>query len=243
MENTSFYTYLHCRPDGSPFYVGKGKGERSGQFAVRGAHHKSIVAKYGRENIGIYVFPCESEEQAFQDEIQQIAQLRLEGYELCNYTDGGEGSSGCVPSKETRAKLSAVQKGRKFSAEHCANISAAAKGRKKRPRSAEHCAKISAAQRGKPKSAEHCAKMSAAMFDKKPSAETRAKKSVAMTGKKHSPETCAKMSAAMLGKKHSLETRAKLSAAGTGKKRSPFSPEHRANMSAAAKARWARSNE
>lgn len=242
MENTSFYTYLHCRPDGSPFYVGKGTGYRSRDLkSRRNRHYKSIIAKYGRENIGVYVFPCESEEQAFKDEIQQIAQLRRDGYELCNYTNGGEGSSGCVPSEATRAKLSAVQKGRKFSDEHRAKLSAAMTGKKRKLRSAEHCAKMSAVLKGKPKSAEQCAKMSAAMMGKKPSAETRAKKSVAMTGKKHSIETLAKMSAAQLGKKHTAEARANMSAAGKGKKCKPFSAEHCANMSNAAKVRWARS--
>jgi group I intron endonuclease len=57
----------------------------------------------------------------------------------------------------------------KYSAEHCANISAAKKGKKlgkqSKERSAEHCAKISAAKTGKKQSAEHCAKKSAANKD------------------------------------------------------------------------------
>jgi glutathione peroxidase-family protein len=35
-----------------------------------------VVNKYGKEDIQVFLFPCESEEQAFADEIQQIAQLR-----------------------------------------------------------------------------------------------------------------------------------------------------------------------
>lgn len=105
---TEFYTYIHCRPDGTPFYIGKGCDKwyrRSHAFHIgRSAHHKNIVAKYGKENILVYVFPCESEQQAFSDEIQQIAKLRREGYELCNLTDGGEGSSGAIVSFETKLK-------------------------------------------------------------------------------------------------------------------------------------------
>ena len=103
-----FYTYLHCRPDGTPFYVGKGNnrfGKRSHEFRRRNQYHQHIVSKYGRENILIYIFPCESEEQAFADEAQQIAQLRQAGYSLCNLTDGGEGSSGRVNTETRSAKL------------------------------------------------------------------------------------------------------------------------------------------
>ena len=91
-----FYTYLHCKPNGDPFYVGKGRRNRARQFfdSRRSKFHMNIVRKYGVENVGVFIFPCESEEQAFADEIQQIAQLRAEGFELANFTNGGEGHSG-----------------------------------------------------------------------------------------------------------------------------------------------------
>lgn len=49
-------------------------------------------------------------------------------------------------------------------------------------------------------------------------------------GKKHSPETSAKQSARQLGKKRSLEMRARLSASKHGKKLRSFSIEHIANL-------------
>jgi len=56
----------------------------------------------------------------------------------------------------------------------------------------------------------------------------------------HTPEeTRAKKIAAATGKKHSAEHIAKRSAAMTGRKRKPFTPEHRAAMSAA----WAKRRE
>ena len=108
--STVFYTYLHCKPDGTPFYVGKGKENRAREFSrdSRNKWHKNIVSKYGKENILVHVFPCDSEAQAFANEVQQIAQLRREGCELCNLTDGGEGQSN--PAPETRAKISAAAK-------------------------------------------------------------------------------------------------------------------------------------
>ena len=109
---TQFYTYLHCKPNGDPFYVGKGTVKRSREFkSGRNRHYKNIIAVHGKENIGVFIFPCDSEQQALGDEIQQIAQLRHEGYELCNYTDGGEGTSGYTVSPETRLKQSIAKIG------------------------------------------------------------------------------------------------------------------------------------
>lgn len=114
MEQT-FYTYLHCRPNGDPFYVGKGRGKRCFNFSRRNPHHKNIVAKYGAENIGVFVFECASERQAFDDEIHQIKQLRAEGFVLANITDGGDGVSGLSKkiSDKQKALLSKKMMGNK----------------------------------------------------------------------------------------------------------------------------------
>lgn len=166
-----FYTYLHCKPDGTPFYVGKGADRRSHSNKSRNKHHKNTTAKYGWENILVYVFPCDSEAQALADEIQQIAQLRREGYGLCNLTDGGEGCSGLVHTFETRRNLANTSAGNRNAAVPCsakkaARISAALigsvpwnKGKKVLP---EHAANIAAKKRGTKHTAETRAKMSAA---------------------------------------------------------------------------------
>lgn len=124
--NPQFYTYLHCRPDGEPFYVGKGFGRRASNLSRRNDHHKNIVSKYGKENIRVFIFNCESEYQALSDEVSQIAQLRLAGYVLANKTDGGEGVSN--PTADVRAKIALGQKGKVRSPEHCAKLSAARNG-------------------------------------------------------------------------------------------------------------------
>lgn len=169
-----FYTYLHCKPNGEPFYVGighlggDGHSRRSHNFFNRNQHHKNIVAKYGKDNILIYEFPCCSKEQAFLDEIQQIAQLRAESYNLANKSSRGEMSTlGYKPSALALARMSAFQKGRKKSAEHRVKIGAANKGRKQ---SIEQLAKLSLVRRGRVVST-----------------ETRLKLSLAHTGKSHPP--------------------------------------------------------
>ena len=202
-SKTQFYTYMHCKPDLTPFYVGKGSGSRCYNFTHhRNAHYKNVVAKYGRENIQIIVTKKDSEESAFKSEIRLIKILRDAGFDLCNHTDGGEGPSGATRSEEYRAKMSASKMG----------SPAWNKGKRMSP---ESCLKMSAAKTGK-----KCGPMSA---------EQRAKISAAKLGKKHTVETKVKISAAGRGRICSLEARANMSAAKKGK---PKSAAHRASMSA-----------
>ena len=60
-----FVVYLHRRPNGEIFYVGKGLLQRAYDFAPsrRTDWHKNIVAKYGRENILVDVIECDNEAQ------------------------------------------------------------------------------------------------------------------------------------------------------------------------------------
>lgn len=135
---TRFYIYLHCKPNGDPFYVGKGCDKwyrRSHQLKYgRNRFHKNTVAKYGAENIEIFVFFCDSEQQALLDEAQHIAQLRSDGYALVNLTDGGEGMSGFRHSEEAKKKAGARQKniwtGRKHSEETRKKMSESRRGNK-----------------------------------------------------------------------------------------------------------------
>jgi hypothetical protein len=176
---SEFYTYLHCRPDGEPFYVGKGNGSRCRAFKRnRNQHYLNVVAKYGVENIKVFVFPCDSEQQAFDDEIRHIQQLRRDGYRLTNISDGGEGKSGVIPSAETRAKISAAGIGR--------------------IRSAEAIAKTAAANRGRSVSAETRLKMCVARKGTRHTDEARERMKVSNAGKKR-----------FLGHTHSEESKKK----------------------------------
>ena len=264
-SQTQFYTYLHCRPDGSPFYVGKGVLKRCYDFSRRNEHHKRVVTKYGRENVQIVITKKDSEESAFKSEIRLIKMMRWAGFKLCNQTDGGEGLHGLVFSDEHKKKIGLANTGKKRTAAARANNSAAQLGKKLSP---EHCAKIGAFWRGKVNSAatkekrasslKLCfadpavkEKMSAWQRGRKLSPEHCENMSAAQTGKKLSTGHRAKISAAGLGKKHSLEARAKMSAANKGRKKSAaqvkkmsevnkgkkLSPEHRANISAGLLAR------
>lgn len=131
-------------------------------------------------------------------------------------------------------------RGVKRSDEVRAKLSAAARGRKKKPRTEQHRLALALANRGKTLSAETRAKISAATLGKKRSPhspETREKLRIA--GKKNGmPRTTSiKAWAASRGRRHSEKTRAMISE--THKRRFQ-NPEIRAQRSAAAKADWAR---
>ncbi len=183
--------YLHCRPDGVPFYVGKGHGERSHMLNKRNLHHRNVVAKYGADKILVFVFPCKSETQAFEDEITWIAQLRNDGYALCNQTAGGEGVRRPLTVAQ-RLHLSEINKGKVMLEKTKAAIVASRKGI---PLSDEHKRKVSLANSGKKRTADIRAQMRERMLNM--SDEYRAKLSRARKGKKMSLETRAKISAAM----------------------------------------------
>lgn len=110
-RTAKFCVYLHKRPDGSIFYVGKGLRSRAYDFAPsrRTVWHRNIVAKHGRENITVTVIPCASEVEALALERVHIAAARRSGEELANLTDGGEGVSGREMSEKQRQ---ALEKGR-----------------------------------------------------------------------------------------------------------------------------------
>jgi group I intron endonuclease len=85
------YTYSHNKPDGTPFYIGKGSGNRA--FTKRtNPYWKNIVAKYGYE-VQILAH-WKTHEEALNHEILIIACMKDMGIKLANMTEGGEGTLG-----------------------------------------------------------------------------------------------------------------------------------------------------
>ena len=60
------FAYMHCKPNGIPFYVGKGALRRTKNLSERNPYHQSVVSKYGKENILIGKMECSSEKIAFE---------------------------------------------------------------------------------------------------------------------------------------------------------------------------------
>ena len=144
--------YLHSKPNGVPFYVGKGTVKRSRDLcsASRSDWHQKIVAKYGRENITVNFMECSTEEFAFLLEKGLIKTLVRNGYELCNFTAGGEGISGWKMPREIVERINAKNRGRVQSVEERAMRSSVLKGIKKSvPRSDVHRQKLGVIAKGK----------------------------------------------------------------------------------------------
>jgi hypothetical protein len=107
------FAYVHAKPNGQVFYVGKGSYHRSVNLANRSAWHNNITAKYGRENILVGRIECSSDEIAYELEKGLIKCFRNMGATLCNKTDGGPGTmgySGYERTPEVNARQSSILK-------------------------------------------------------------------------------------------------------------------------------------
>ena len=154
-----FYVYRYIRLDtNTPFYVGKGKGNRAYLLnSGRNQYFKNIVNSIPYEIE--FILEDLTEEESFAKEMEFIKLYKSEGYCEANLTLGGEGVSGLVMSYESKAKMAAAKKGRKnphkgyaHSEETKAKKSASLKGI---AFTSVRKANISAAKKGKSFTEEH----------------------------------------------------------------------------------------
>ena len=201
-----YYTYAYLREDRTPYYIGKGQGNRAYE-----KHHKGISVPKDKSRV-ILLKQNLTEEEAFRHEIYMIVVLGRKDLGtgiLHNRTNGGEGVSGYTHNEETRKKISEMIKG-----ENNPNYG--------KEMSKEHKQKISEAHIGKTLSDEHKLKLSEALKGKSRSEESKRKQSEARKGntnwlgKTHSEETKRKLSEANKGRIHTEETRRKMSEARKG---------------------------
>ena len=224
---SDFYVYVLFRADGTPFYVGRGRGWR---WALHESHARlGKEPKSRRLNIIRAMFAAGwteipkiklredlTNQEANDIERALIVAIGRSGKgPLVNETDGGDGTVGHVRSLESRAKQSAA-----YTSEKRAKASALKKGI---PRSPEVRAKVSAAKKGQRLSLETRAKISAALTGLKrgpASPESIARSRAANLGRKIDPLVVAKVSAANRGRKRTAEFCLRQAIAGRGRKHS-----------------------
>ena len=180
MTDRIYYTYAYLREDGTPYYIGRGKGDRA--FAT----HK--IAKPPKDRI-IFLKQNLTFSESVKHEIYIIAVLGRKDLGtgiLRNLTDGGEGVTNLSP--ETKAKISSKRKGQ-------INRSG--------PHTLETRRKMSRSHKGKVLTDEHKDSIRKAVKGrvvkeetKQKLRETRARQKPPTLGKKHSEETKIRMAEA-----------------------------------------------
>lgn len=128
-----FYVYMYLREDLSPYYIGKGKGDRawikhSNEIKPPKDKSRVIITHYNLTEVGTFIL-----ERWF---IRWYGRKDLGTGILRNKTDGGEGASGCIKlrgipkSEEHKKNISLSKTGKKYP-----KISAAKKGTIRSPKS------------------------------------------------------------------------------------------------------------
>ena len=97
----NYYTYAYLREDGTPYYIGKGKGKR-----INNPLHNSIHLPPRERRL--FLKQNLTEEEAFKHEIYMISVFGRKDLGtgiLRNMTNGGQGVSGRVVSEEQKEKM------------------------------------------------------------------------------------------------------------------------------------------
>lgn len=147
-----YYVYAYIRQsDDTPYYIGKGKNRRA-----YSKYHNVTVPKDKTKIVFLEKNLTELGALALERRyIKWYGRKDIRTGILYNRTDGGDTTTGYVPTEETRKKLSVVGKGIKKSIEFCENQS---KTRKGHFVSEETRKKISDANKGRKLTDEHIAK-------------------------------------------------------------------------------------
>jgi hypothetical protein len=142
-----YYVYAYVRSNGTPYYIGKGKGGRAWsphrhrKLPVPKDKSKIVIMESGLTEIGAFAL-----ERRY---IKWYGRKDIKTGILRNMTDGGEGMSGLHFSDNYRKKLSECKVGNKnnfFGKQHTPEtlekISAALKGKPKRKVLCPKCSKL-----------------------------------------------------------------------------------------------------
>lgn len=176
MTQYIYYVYAYLRQDGSPYYIGKGKGKRAWalnhNLNIPADLSKIIIMEKNLSEIGALAL-----ERRY---IRWYGRKDLGSGILQNRTDGGEGSSGMRHTDESKKKISFKNKGRVLGL-HTEEVNLR---RSKTMKGKNTGRKLGPAwNKGKSSSEETRLKQSIAHTGKTQTKETRMKRSQALSGK------------------------------------------------------------
>jgi hypothetical protein len=127
-ETNDFYTYAYLRGDGTPYYIGRGKGRRAFET------HRTKNRKFNppSEDRILFLKSNLTFEESVRHEVYMIFVLGRKDTQtgiLRNLTDGGEGTLNRVWSTEERGKLRQANLGKEIPEEVKSKIQRALQGK------------------------------------------------------------------------------------------------------------------